>query len=288
MGVESMPSPPDATTASRKKKKACRRCRHRKQRCDFEQPCHNCLAAGVECAPVVQEVYQNYPPGYVTALERHAAVLERTLNERVPGTALDHLESVRTQYLGSQPTNRPQLEIPRNAQSLQLDSLTGSSPEAERTWHWQPPQTPNFPVDRPDSHAAMGSRGQNHSSPPDFAALSATPMLAPNMPTQSLIVRQEPVDEIPTATAASFFRTYFQFIHPQYPFLSVKDCGDWYTEWKMAPGNNPIAGWPAFFVKMVRPTIFILSPLLILSRSLQLALLYNLNQTMHLVINIKI
>lgn len=46
-----MPSP-EATTGANtnstrpKKKKACRRCRHRKQRCDFEQPCQNCLAAG--------------------------------------------------------------------------------------------------------------------------------------------------------------------------------------------------------------------------------------------------
>jgi hypothetical protein len=60
------------------------------------------------------------------------------------------------------------------------------------------------------------------------------------------------MEDIPTAAAASFFRTYFQSIHPQYPFLSVGECGDWYTEWKMAPANAPISGWPAFFVKMVR------------------------------------
>jgi hypothetical protein len=60
------------------------------------------------------------------------------------------------------------------------------------------------------------------------------------------------MEDIPTAAAASFFRTYFQSIHPQYPFLGVKECGEWYTEWKMAPASNPISGWPAFFVKMVR------------------------------------
>lgn len=43
---EAMPSPVD-TGSIQKRKKACRRCRHRKQRCDFEQPCHNCEAAGV-------------------------------------------------------------------------------------------------------------------------------------------------------------------------------------------------------------------------------------------------
>ena len=46
----SMPSPVDDNAGPRRKKKACRRCRHRKQRCDFEQPCHNCQAAGVGTA----------------------------------------------------------------------------------------------------------------------------------------------------------------------------------------------------------------------------------------------
>ncbi len=56
-------------------------------------------------------------------------------------------------------------------------------------------------------------------------------------------------DEISTSTGASFFQTYFQFIHPQYPFLDLQECGDWYLQWKMAP--TAISKWPAFFVKMV-------------------------------------
>jgi len=42
-----MPSPVDSTQTPQKRKKACQRCRHRKQRCDFQQPCDNCEAAGV-------------------------------------------------------------------------------------------------------------------------------------------------------------------------------------------------------------------------------------------------
>ena len=127
------------------------------------------------------------------------------------------------------------------------------SPDAERMWNWQPTQIPAVfgePADGP-VHDRYGA--QNHSSPPDLTAqtLSATPRMTASVPTHSIAPRPEVVDEIPTATAASFFRTYFQFIHPQYPFLSIKDCGDSYTEWKMAPANNPISGWRAFFVKMV-------------------------------------
>jgi hypothetical protein len=46
-GPTSMTTPIDEATAPKGKKKACRRCRHRKQRCDFKQPCHNCQAAAV-------------------------------------------------------------------------------------------------------------------------------------------------------------------------------------------------------------------------------------------------
>lgn len=115
-----------------------------------------------------------------------------------------------------------------------------------------------------DSHNLAGQNGWSDASgraehesakPSDFMA-HALSSSAPRNPSirqvQEVSTKPEGVDEIPTATAASFFRTYFQAIHPQYPFLSVKECGDWYDEWKLAPAGNPISGWPAFFVKMVR------------------------------------
>lgn len=212
----------------------------------------------IECTPVMQETYQNYPAGYVPALEHHAAMLERTLNERYTGAAPDHLDSVRTQYLGPNMTNAPGQSGNTIPQSYEFQS--GTSPDAERSWQWQVPQTPDVFGRHLDAPLLDGDIGQSHSSPPDLTvqALSATPLIAPILPVQP-VARHEGMDEIPTATAASFFQTYFQFIHPQYPFLSIKDCGDWYTEWKMAPANCPISGWSAFFVKMVcnipRPTL---------------------------------
>ena len=205
------------------------------------------------CTPVIQETFQNYPVGYVPALENHAAMLERTLNEKYPGAAPDHLDSVRTLYL--RPQTSTSLPSPGPSFPQTFDLQSGTSPDAERNsmWNWQPNQTPAVFGSRDEGPIFDGQGGQNHSSPPDLTAqaLSATPRLAASLPAQSITTRSEAVDEIPTATAASFFRTYFQAIHPQYPFLSIKECGDWYTEWKMAPPNSPIAGWPAFFVKMV-------------------------------------
>lgn len=205
-----------------------------------------------ECVAVVQEQYQTYPTGYVQALENHAAMLEHTLNEQFPGTAMDHLDAVRVR----------QQSIPAlatiQASSTQLPPIPifGSqpsvSPEFERSRLWHQPSS--IPV---IESSLIGRSLQNHPSPPDFALLSAqtlseSPSLTAGTRNQILTTRTETLDEIPTSTAASFFQTYFQCVHPQYPFLSIEDCSAWYTEWKMAPAGSPISGWPAFFVKMVR------------------------------------
>jgi hypothetical protein len=178
-------------------------------------------------------------------------MLERIINEQFPGTAPDHLDSVRTQYLGGGSVAGPSHNS-QNYTSRQLDFNTGISPDADSIWNWQP-QTPNAAgTGQAYFHAA--AQGQNNPSPPDLAvqASPTPPRSVPRLPGQILGSRPGGMEDIPTAAAASFFRTYFQSIHPQYPFLSVRECGDWYTEWKMAPANNPISGWPAFFVKMVR------------------------------------
>lgn len=181
-------------------------------------------------------------------------MLERTLNERYPGSALDHLDSARNQHLGS--GNSIFSDV---GQSCNYDYLAGTPPDLERIWQWQAPQTPTMPLGRIGNQVGDLNASQLPASPLVFVAhalsLSAPRNPSTRPPIQEQSARLEGVDEIPTATAASFFRTYFQAIHPQYPFLSVKDCGVWYDEWKLAPPGNPISGWPAFFVKMVNSFI---------------------------------
>lgn len=169
-------------------------------------------------------------------------MLERTLNERYPGSALDHLGSVRTGYESQTSAAMEFSQISR------LELPTNTSPEAERIWQWPTPQTPTLLSGMMDP-LHHGIRANSHSSPPDFTGQAQG--LSRSLPNQIITARQGGMDEIPTATAASFFRIYFQAIHPQYPFLSVKSCGEWYEEWKVAGPHSPITGWPAFFVKMV-------------------------------------
>ncbi|KAH8597259.1 hypothetical protein B0O99DRAFT_89227 [Bisporella sp. PMI_857] len=240
-----MPSPIDSTQVQQKRKKACQRCRHRKQRCDFQQPCHNCQAAGVECLAVIPEPYQSYPTGYVQALEHHAAMLEHTLNEKFPGIALDHLEAARTQQELQFSSAHP-MQSSTAPQTRPFSSISNPSPQAEQTNPWQQPSQVIA-----DPSIVLGGLTQNQPSPPDFASLRVQPFSPTSLRTQIVSGSSEGMDDIPTSTAASFFRTYFSCVHPQYPFLSVADCANWYTEWKMAPAGNPISGWPAFFVKMI-------------------------------------
>ncbi|KAH7313010.1 hypothetical protein BKA65DRAFT_484202 [Rhexocercosporidium sp. MPI-PUGE-AT-0058] len=249
-----MPSPTDTISGiSRRKKKACRGCRHRKQRCNFEQPCHNCEAAGfLEFLPIIQDSMKNYPTGYVSALENHAAMLERTLNERFPDLAHDHLDNVRTQFLRLPVAAIQNLDTRPPAR---LDGPFGTSPDSETLWQWQPPQTPTRLSSQMDAPIQISNPSGHQASPPDFAtqASSSAPRLIQNMsfPFQGITARSEVVDDIPTATAASFFRIYFQFVRPQYPFLSLEECGNWYTEWRTARPHQPITGWLSFFVKMI-------------------------------------
>jgi hypothetical protein len=200
----------------------------------------------------VPEPYQSYPTGYVQALENHAAMLEHTLSENFPGTAIDHLEAARSRQDSTPtPTVNPAQTSP-GQQLRRFSSISSTSPETERTRLWQQPAAQAFP----EPLLMLTNQNQNHPSPPDFASLPAqslseSPSIATSFRTQMTISRPDVMDEIPTATAASFMRTYFTCVHPQYPFLSVADCAAWYQEWKMAPPGNPISGWPAFFVKMV-------------------------------------
>jgi hypothetical protein len=78
----------------------------------------------------MQELIQNYPAGYVPAIENQASMLERTLNERYPGTAIDHLEAVSNLRL----QGHESVPMADSIDSSYLNFQTGPPPEAERSW----------------------------------------------------------------------------------------------------------------------------------------------------------
>ncbi|KAI0485350.1 fungal-specific transcription factor domain-containing protein [Xylariaceae sp. FL0804] len=80
----------DARPSKRQKLLACKRCRHRKQKCTEDRPCENCIQSGSECIPSEAATSKHpFESNYVRSLEERVAELE-TL---VPQESLDHLEA---------------------------------------------------------------------------------------------------------------------------------------------------------------------------------------------------
>jgi len=190
---------------------------------------------------VVREVFEQHPAGYVQSLEQHAAALERTLNEQFPGSAPDHLHAAHEHFLSF--------------------DRSGTSPEGMGQYQWPLAQTP-FIADvdifegfnstaQQDTETFIDLLGQANQSLHEPHPRGPSVMTMAKAGLNQYVASSKEPEQIPTASAASFFWTYFSYIHPQYPFLSPNDCSNWYMEWKLAPTNAPIRGWPAYFVKMV-------------------------------------
>ncbi|KAM6521736.1 hypothetical protein FALCPG4_011442 [Fusarium falciforme] len=58
--------------------------------------------------------------------------------------------------------------------------------------------------------------------------------------------------DVPVREGASFFQTYFEIIHPRYPFLDVAECSTAYLKWKtgeIATCNDK--GWSMCLLKLI-------------------------------------
>ncbi|EXJ78710.1 hypothetical protein A1O1_09112 [Capronia coronata CBS 617.96] len=93
------------------------------------------------------------------------------------------------------------------------------------------------------SNGILEIEGQNCMSPGD--QVTGRPTILSGFTNETL------ASEISIPTAASFFRTYCSVIHPQYPFLDIRECGDYYLRWKASLSGGRLGGWAAFFVNMI-------------------------------------
>lgn len=179
-------------------------------------------------------------------------MLERSLNSQFPGTAADHLEPMELYSVAGQALNLAE-EYPAHASELD----PSFSPTAQGTRQLQQAQTHNPDLLTGRISFRRDSIVQNNVgsivSPPSLEVqASPTSSRATQSPkTVESTTQVEGMNDVPVLVAASFFRTYFQSIHPQYPFLSIQECGEWYTEWKLAGSGVSLSAWPAFFVKMI-------------------------------------
>ncbi|EXJ91640.1 hypothetical protein A1O3_00190 [Capronia epimyces CBS 606.96] len=230
-----------------RKKKACQRCRTRKQRCDGKEPtCHNCATSGSECIPAKRDELALYPVAYINSLSQHVMNLESRQGQQkshrnlASNTGLtsgltydvyvvpqENLEAPASQPSFSPPADRINNITAFNDPSLMDMNFMTAFP-------FQSPQNDNNDV-------------QNPTFPGGFdLSLNLTP-------TRTSPGRRTTLS-IPLTEAASHFQTYIDVIHPRYPVLTVEEYAQAYLVWKERGRSvdDFQKSWHLFVATMVR------------------------------------
>ncbi|KAH7176888.1 hypothetical protein EDB81DRAFT_940725 [Dactylonectria macrodidyma] len=141
----------------------------------------------------------------------------------------------------------------------QSRSSRTAGPEQRTQWQTSPTSQslgPSPPHESPGSsnHHSIASLSQNYGSDRGNGETGTISAILSRFLNGVPETRSHPgilPNEVSLPAAASFFRTYFTVIHPQYPFLDIKLCAEYYTTWTQSLPNAVPTGWPAFFVNMI-------------------------------------
>ncbi|KAH7121517.1 hypothetical protein EDB81DRAFT_952249 [Dactylonectria macrodidyma] len=197
----------------RKKATACQRCRARKQRCEGQGRgvCQNCRSAKAECIPASHEPTDTYSVSYVKNLEQQVADLQGRISELdsslVRNARVDVCPDLQS---FTDPANMLYLP-PMSSENLAFD-FQSYQDENLFSITQPPPTRATNPVD-PESYSA------DTTHPLDTSADAS-------------------MTDISVHEGASFFQTYFEIIHPRYPFLDVEECSTAYLKWKTGEINS--------------------------------------------------
>lgn len=178
---------------------ACRRCKHRKQRCDNTFPaCAACVSAGETCS------YDSkvHPPEYVESLERRVADLEHSLQ-----AAPNHMSDATRQHEHT-PTSTSRNEAPFPP--------TSNDVAAEET---------GFDMLSPGSSFLGTSSG--------YPLAQAVHAVVAREPTKSTRAQHQHVTatnvteaRLPNGSLGNkLIQVYFAKVHPKHPFLSSQHIG---------------------------------------------------------------
>jgi hypothetical protein len=205
---------------------------------------------------------ETYLVSYVKSLEQYIADLESSLHRQVPGSASDHLFGA---SLDAPPSSSfQQLDAEFNIGMFQ-DAVEATDPTIVS---YLPPL---YPKDTAYDHAmAELQQSENlfsitenpvHPLPHTTTGIVTSTSAPVSVPVPAHDGNAFEPSAAPTAPAvssvsvpegASFFQTYFELVHPRYPFLDVEECSQAYLAWR----NGEIfvshgSGWSSYLVKMV-------------------------------------
>ncbi|KAK9418249.1 putative Zn(2)-C6 fungal-type domain-containing protein [Seiridium unicorne] len=235
-----MSDPAEQDAPRRHKPLACKRCRHRKQKCTEVRPCDNCTQSGSECIPTISAPTR--PPleaDYVQRLEERVAQLEAL----IPQERLDHIDAAQ---------QRDQLKSDSRSELRSSHDGSHSYQAANQLESPLQYETGKFGA------AVLWEATPAAKSPTDiFGALSG--IYSP----QLQMGHDEAVREVPDLdpeTERSLIQTYFDMAHSQYPFLLKHEFLQWAESWRTARDSlTSTCHWKGFFVHMVYSIAFLMT-----------------------------
>ncbi|EMT74627.1 hypothetical protein FOC4_g10000754 [Fusarium odoratissimum] len=183
------------------------------------------------CLPASHESTGMYPVSYVQGLEQRVAGLQGRLDQQTAKSMTQ--------------------ENPESGSNLAPNLQANIHPDLQSfTGHLDAFYMPSVPS-QGNSFDLLTYQADNLFSisqqPPADEANYSTDAMRSLDPSMAAVVTNISVRE-----GASFFQTYFEIIHPRYPFLDVEECSTAYIKWKAGEiatcGNN---AWSTCLLKLV-------------------------------------
>ncbi|CAG9993113.1 unnamed protein product [Clonostachys byssicola] len=221
----------------RKKATACQRCRARKQRCDGQNQgaCRNCRSAKA----ATNEPTDTYSVSYVEDLEQQVA----NLHARLPEQTSETTAQVHTGP-GTLLAPNTQANIYAEVQGFNDPINAFYLPPIHSHGNTDFPFDFSYPDENLFSIVQEPTTQVNNTVEPRSYELDTS---------QSIDASADAaMADVSVREGASFFQTYFETIHPRYPFLDVEECSTAYLKWKT--GEMKICSnkdWPMCLLKLI-------------------------------------
>ncbi|KAE8866640.1 hypothetical protein PTNB73_04734 [Pyrenophora teres f. teres] len=248
-------SPLQEPPAKKQRNLACQRCRSRKQKCEDNRPCGNCVRGGEECLPTQPAPRLHVESEYVRVLEERIAELE-SLD---PQQSLDHLGSAHSRIDGLASVETPTA----NGEIGNRDTPGATtSPPIQRK---VVPRQPSAQYTSLSAYATVAGFEEETDLNHFYLGLLASPSASDDFQNDSVPSTTTVGDahalavNLPLHHTNSLLEAYRERAQAQYPFFHWDTLLTWHLEWKysLACDLNKRA-WQGFFVNLVYATSLVL------------------------------
>lgn len=259
------PSPPQEPPAKKQRTLACQRCRSRKQKCEDNRPCSNCVKGGEECVPTQPAPRPHIESEYVRVLEERIAELE----SMDPQQSLDHLG--RRSYK-PEAHHHDHISPASNVTSNGVASAAVSSPMAQRPSIQRRPSalsgsSPGYALasgndDESDlNHLIFGliTSPSAQRSTQNTSALQPSPATHHTITDETHYAAHSLTVNLPLDLEELLIDAYRERAQAQYPFFHWDTFLTWHSEWKNClPCDLAGRAWQGFFINLVYATALLL------------------------------